>query len=317
MSVDFTPRTERSPTYEGTRRSRYVELLVRPLSSRSRALLLVLTFALVLVVGVIDFFTGPQLSFSIFYVVPIGVAAWIGGRKGAAWAAVLSTVALVAADLLGAAQHRALSVVFGTDIFRVVVFVLIAALLSELRVLLEAERDLALLDPLTGVANVRRFAELAEAEIYRARRYGRPLSVAFIDVDDFKRINTEIGHTGGDAVLRAIATQIRSTTRASDTVARLGGDEFVVLFPETGAAAAERLLVRLAERLGSVGVWSGRPVSLSIGLATFATAPSGVDQIIEWSDRLMYEAKEAGKDRLVHHVVGGEQLSRQDQEPGG
>jgi diguanylate cyclase (GGDEF)-like protein len=108
------------------------------------------------------------------------------------------------------------------------------------------------------------FAELSTFEIHKARRFERPLSVAFLDVDDFKSVNDQFGHDAGDALLQTVARTIKDHIRAAEIIARLGGDEFAIILPETGATAAPLVLEKLrAELLDAVkrGGWPSRSVS--------------------------------------------------------
>jgi len=100
---------------------------------------------------------------------------------------------------------------------------------------LEREADA---DPLTGLANHRAFHDRLRTEVERAQRYGRPLSLACLDVDGFKDVNDQFGHQAGDKVLREVAARLTTVARSADLVARIGGDEFAILLPETTAEAA-------------------------------------------------------------------------------
>ncbi|KAA0573964.1 diguanylate cyclase [Azospirillum sp. B21] len=164
---------------------------------------------------------------------------------------------------------------------------------------------LAMLDPLTGVWNRRRFLELAAAELARARRYGRPLTVFLLDLDGFKAVNDAYGDAAGDAVLRAVVKRMRAALRISDHVARSGGEEFVVLLPETDSAGAavvaERVRAALAgspiivdDRAATVAV----AVTASIGIAHWLPGEPGVEQTLHRAERALRDAKQAGRNRV-------------------
>lgn len=177
------------------------------------------------------------------------------------------------------------------------------ALLAYLEVVrenaLRRERDRAHTDELTGAENGRAFRQKAGEEIARMRRHGKPLTVAYLDLDDFKASNDLYGHTAGDGLLAAVAGVLRAGTRVTDTVARMGGDEFAVLLPETSRPDAETTLVRVREDLEHI-VRKGRwPTGFSIGVVTFTAPPSTVDELLHAADQVMYEAKAAGKGKTL------------------
>jgi diguanylate cyclase len=142
-------------------------------------------------------------------------------------------------------------------------------------------RRQAVTDPLTGLLNREGLATAAEREIALADRTGLPLTVAVLDLDDFKAINDHDGHSAGDRVLAETATTWRTGLRRSDVLARSGGDEFVILLPATSAGDAEQLLRRL-RRITSVG-WSS-------GMVTW-TAGETFDACLIRADRELYRAK--------------------------
>ncbi|MBI4184049.1 MAG: diguanylate cyclase [Proteobacteria bacterium] len=167
----------------------------------------------------------------------------------------------------------------------------------------EVLEGLALRDPLTGLLNRRGFeARLAE-EVGRCRRYGRPLSLAMLDLDHFKKVNDTYGHPVGDEVLAAVAARLTAGMRGNDIAARYGGEEFIVLLPETTAEAAltvaERLRRRLAETPVATAAGRALPVTVSIGVAAFPGVGEGAEALIAAADRALYAAKEAGRNRVV------------------
>src|SRR5437667_232964 len=148
--------------------------------------------------------------------------------------------------------------------------------LSQLRRTQAQLQQLATHDPLTNVLNARAFsAELAQ-ELGRNRRYGRPLAVIYLDLDDFKKVNDVHGHATGDAVLRLVADATRSAVRQADVVGRLGGDEFGVLMPETEGIVAHAAATRLAAGIRTV--FRGTPsVTASIGVVSVTGMPVTCD----------------------------------------
>ena len=173
---------------------------------------------------------------------------------------------------------------------------------EQLRVALEKAQEMARLDFLTGLKNRRAFYELGETEVLRARRYGRPLSLAYIDLDNFKAINDNLGHEEGDRLLVTVAGIIREQLRATDIIARLGGDEFAVLLPETGEAAARNVLEKLRAALLRAAQDRLWPVTFSIGTVVCEQPPPHFENLVRDADQVMYAVKRKGKDSLTLEV---------------
>jgi len=155
-------------------------------------------------------------------------------------------------------------------------------------------------DDLTSLPNRRAFTEAAVAELVRARRSGRPLAVALVDLDDFKRINDTFGHSTGDRILRDVADVLREHFREIDLPSRLGGEEFAVLLPETDLAgareAAERFVTALADAEFADGRIDPHGITASAGVA--ATTDLEIDVLLESADRALYRAKKHGKNQV-------------------
>jgi diguanylate cyclase (GGDEF)-like protein len=258
----------------------------------------VVCLALMVVIGVIDTVTGPELAFSIFYLMPLGVISWRCGRSAGTQSAIIAGLVWITADILSGATYSHWAVPIWNFTVRTLMFVLIAWLLAELRRSVDHERELARTDSLTGLANSRCMYETCGIEISRARRFKRPLTIVYIDCDNFKQINDRFGHAAGDHVLRMVANTLRACTRAIDTCARLGGDEFGLLLPETNARGAHVVINNVRERLNAQFEGVQPRITLSLGVATFNPPPATVDELLASADRLMYEVKRAGKDSV-------------------
>ncbi len=268
-----------------------------------RPLLLGLFFLLVVGIGWIRQITGPEYALSFLYLPPIVAVAWLAGAYWGIAAALISIVSWLLADLSMIDRFSRTHVPLVNEIFRLSVFLFIVFVIARYKQLLHRQRDLAMLDPLTRAANRRAFFQMAGTEIDRSRRYGHPVSVMVIDIDDFKQINDHLGHHVGDRVLMAVVETIKQHVRAIDIVARFGGDEFVVLLTRTGENAASlisrKLRMQLLESMRS-NQW---PVTFSIGVATYLSAPDSVDETIRAADTLMYQVKHQGKDSIRYAVV--------------
>lgn len=273
------------------------------LATLPRWLITAISLIVIVAMGVVDYLTGDY-SLTIFYLFPVFMAAWFAGRGAGGGAALASGVAMFTADMLVENHITAGTVLRNWNLAVETVFLLILSfLVSALRQEFDREKELARTDHLTGALNRRSFYELAGYEVDMAHRHARPLTLAYIDVDDFKAINDRLGHHAGDSLLAVLADSVRNSMRSIDVVARMGGDEFVVLFPETGEDQAEVLLARLWTVLGDAMEKHGWPVTFSVGAVTFRQAPAGVEEMIRLADRHMYVVKYGGKNRLSHETV--------------
>jgi len=175
--------------------------------------------------------------------------------------------------------------------------------ITERKELEEQFERQAHLDYLTGLNNRRHLIELGEAELTRALRYGKPLSVFMLDIDHFKHFNDTYGHKAGDLVLQKLAKVMHDTLRTVDIVGRMGGEEFAVLLPETelgqAAEVAERLRAAVAQT--PVVLDAGLPLhfAVSIGVSMLQDQETNLDILLHAADRALYQAKEAGRNRVV------------------
>ena len=242
--------------------------------------------------------SAPEVRLGILYVVPVLLVTWQDG-VGAGLVFTVGTVLLryqVGLEQLDAGTP--LSERLSTEgAFLVVVGVGMAGLWQLRRTQAELER-LASYDQLTGALNAPAFTTRLATELERARRYRRPLALLYLDLDDFKAVNDRHGHSTGDAVLRLVGDAVQRAVRQADVVGRLGGDEFAVLMPETDGPVALAAATRLAVSVRTA--FQGTPsVTASIGLVA-SIEPGGIpEELLRRADAAMYQAKRAGKDRVV------------------
>lgn len=170
---------------------------------------------------------------------------------------------------------------------------------NELEEEMQRLSDEVCTDQLTQVANRRGLLQAFEAERARVERTGAPLAIGLLDIDNFKRLNDELGHAAGDEALRSLAALVSKTLRPTDVVARFGGEEFVVLLPETPMDEAQVILTRLQRTLtGGLFMHEQKQVfvTFSAGVTAYRL-PERVEDALERADRGMYEAKRTGKNR--------------------
>ena len=273
---------------------------------------MVSSFGMVLCVGAADYITRTELLLILFYLAPIAFATWFATLHGGLTVAFLSAFVSTGADLLYRSQlhpaRQELAVVIWNGFMILGTALALVVTLAALKNRLEAQELLARTDALTHIANRRAFFEAASLELARVRRHGRPLTVAYVDIDDFKLVNDRLGHAQGDALLVAVARTLRGATRPFDTVARLGGDEFGVVLPETDAATAETILARLRGQALAAAARGGWDVGFSVGAAVFLTPPRDVDELTARADELMYTVKRGAKGSIRIGVFDGDQV---------
>lgn len=268
----------------------------------TRGIIGVIIVLWILVIGS-DLNTGPQLSFTLFYLMPIGIAAWyLGWRAGLAMA-LFGTFAWFVGDIVNGIAWTSQPVRYWNTAVRAGVFLVVAYAIAMLRYVIEEERDLARTDPLTGVSNWRHFSELAIRELSRARRYKKPIALAYVDVDNFKAVNDTLGHEAGNAVLRDIASAMTKSLRLTDVIARVGGDEFVLLLPDQGMEGAKAALAKVNHDLDAVREKYARSVGFSIGVIVATEAPAHVEALVQSADALMYQVKASGKSSIDFAIL--------------
>jgi diguanylate cyclase (GGDEF)-like protein len=264
-------------------------------------------------VAIVDYCTARYAAFYVFYMIPVILLTAAVGRRAGILMSGVSALAIFVCDVFpGLSEGRDLVRHVLSGVFNLGGFLICSLLLSLLVDSLRREKDAARVDWLTGACTVREFYRAARSEVSRSCRYGHPLSLAYIDLNNFKHINDSYGHALGDTVLKTFAEHVGKGIRETDVVARLGGDEFAVLMPEADGEAAREAIERIQ---GSVArEFSKRkwPVSFSAGIVTFRRdPPESVDLMIRAADSLMYAAKRNGE--LVGVTFGsGEELREED-----
>lgn len=255
-------------------------------------------------VGLIRYHTGPELALSLFYLPAIVMGSWAAGR----WAGLLisfgSAGSWLLADISMGHTFSHPAIPFINETFRLIVFVILALMTWKLKEMFEAQKRLARTDPLTHLANRRFFFELAELECKRARRHGYPLSVLYLDLDNFKSVNDCFGHQAGDSLLRRSAAILEHNTREIDILGRVGGDEFCILLVDTTPEESRQIAEKLKHKLLTLMKDGKYAVAVSIGVAVFFEVPPKVADMIHAADDLMYWAKRERRGRIVCRVFG-------------
>ena len=282
-----------------SRLTKYINTYLENLGTGS---CLFLTLACSALLGVVDYLTGQEISFSVFYTAPIMLAAWYGGRRVGLSVAIVSAGVWLLADLAAGYHYSSLLIPAWNTLVRLGFFLIILWLLLIVRDQLALEESLADTDPLTGLANRRFFQEQFEREYARLRRYPEAFTIAYFDLDNFKCVNDTLGHNTGDELLKTVADALSTNIRASDFAARLGGDEFAVLFPVLDKDSAPPVLHKFSSEMLATMQRKNWPVTFSIGAVTFNAVMDSSREMIKCVDNLMYEVKKSGKNNIRHSV---------------
>ncbi len=260
-------------------------------------------FALILFVGVFDYLTGYELNLSLLYLFPVCIVAAVARWEVIAASALAGSAVWVVAGYLSGLRYSSDFLVCWNGFMRFGVLLVVGLLMAQLRRAVRRQTALSHTDYLTGAVNARLFHDLLRAEIDRSRRYARPFTLAYLDVDNFKSVNDRYGHAAGDELLRAVAATLKSSVRATDVVGRIGGDEFVVLLGECGETQARMVVAKIQRSLAGPAA-DGKPeVTFSIGSVTSVAAKGTIDDIIKAADELMYGAKRGGRNGALFAVA--------------
>jgi diguanylate cyclase (GGDEF) domain len=234
-------------------------------------------------------------------------------------AAQYSVIVLLAASFVHAQGSTPDVLAYGTlsvpdQIGRVILLLLATMVSATIVDRTERLRMLSTHDSLTGLYNRAYFDERLYEEMLRARRYGRPLSVAIVDLDRFKQVNDQYGHMAGDAALRAFADQLRDAVRRTDIVARYGGEEFGLILPETNGDDAAQKLERVRDEVQGRTIQLPRigralNVTFSAGLASMPDDGDRLEELVMRADARLLAAKSAGRNRVLGKGGDGPHLA--------
>jgi len=246
---------------------------------------------------------GARFDLSLFFLIPLFIGTWNGGIWQGIIISFTACIFWFLADRSLLSGRADLPIILVNQTFRLIMFLVATYLFSELRISFHQHREEASTDHLTGLYNKRAFMRMASQELNRTGRTLKPVSVAYIDLDNFKSVNDEKGHDEGDKLLQAVALSIKDNIRSFDIPSRLGGDEFIILFSDTNDEGAKSVAQKVQKHLGQTMTKNGWPVTFSIGLVTFFRSPGKVEEIITQGDSAMYAAKKGGKNRILHRKI--------------
>lgn len=280
------------------------------LENRSPLFWTITGFAIIGLLGILDYSTGNELTLSLFYLFPIVLVTWVVDHQTGLFMSFLSGLTLLGAEIAAGQTYSYPVFYLLNTLLRTLFYVIVVYLVAELQKSRREEQLAARTDFITGAVNARYFNELLQMEISRIRRYPHPITLVYIDVDNFKIVNDLFGHKIGDEVLRCIASELKSQLRSTDTVARLGGDEFVMLLPSTRQSEARLVVSKVYTNLIERMRQRNWPVTFSMGAVTCEFSPYSAEQLVNMADELMYEVKNSTKNDVRFRTWVGERSIR-------
>ena len=280
------------------------------IENRSPVFWTVVGIAIIGLLGILDYVTGNELTLSLFYLIPIALVTWVINRKTGLFMSVISGLTLLGAEIAAGQTYSHPIFYLLNTLVRTSFYVVVVYLVAELQKSRKEEQLAARTDFVTGAVNARYFNELLQMEISRIRRYPHPITLVYVDVDNFKLVNDLFGHKIGDDVLRCIASELKSQLRVTDTVARLGGDEFVMLLPSTRQPEARFVVSKVYSNLIEKMRQKNWPVTFSMGAVTCEFSPYSAEQLVNMADELMYEVKNSTKNDIRFRTWIGEKSIR-------
>jgi diguanylate cyclase (GGDEF)-like protein len=272
----------------------------RAMQKLSRGRIFAVALAGVALVGVPDYVVGSDVSLAVFYLGPVAVATWYAGKETGSLIAVISCLSALSDDLAAGHFHVRPGIVAWNGLLNLGFMLVVAYLLATLHRHMEFAEKLARSDSVTGLFNRRAFLEHLQFHLSLAERERKPITLAYLDVDDFKRVNDRSGHEAGDRVLKRIATTLQASTRRTDLVARLGGDEFALLIVAADQVSAVGVIAKVRHALLKLA--TSERVTCSIGCVTFDPPPPNASAALRAADSLMYEVKRHGKNAVAFEV---------------
>ncbi|MEJ2053009.1 MAG: GGDEF domain-containing protein [Calditrichaceae bacterium] len=271
-------------------------------SNLPKWLLIVFASIMVILIGLIDYFTGIEVSVAILYLLPVMYVVWFVNRMAAWILSLVCAIEVFLADIVYGHVYSNPFAPYWNAFVWLAFFMLLVYMLSSLRDNLEHEREISRYDTLTNVLNRKAFYEILLGEIQRSIRYNHPITLVYLDCDNFKSINDKYGHKTGDILLQMLAETIKLNIRNVDIVGRLGGDEFSLILPESNFDSANTVLTKIQRLTAAMFKRKKWKVSLSIGACTYIEPPLSADAAIQHVDKLMYKAKNEGKNKIVHRI---------------
>ena len=286
------------------KKNRMIDVLkiIEHYRNKNRLIIFAINIITVFILGFIDFYNGHEIIFSIFYLIIISLSVIFTNITLSIIISLLAAFVGLSVDLSYSQQYTSVIYPIINNTFRLFYYIVHTVLLSKLLYLYQKSRELSLIDPLTKINNSRSFQIQFQHEIDKSNRTKLPLSLVYFDIDNFKFINDNYGHSTGDILLQKITSRILKIIRPMDVFARLGGDEFALLLPETDIENAKPAVKRIQSEVLNIAINNKWPITLSIGVVIFKENTLMIDEMIKIADELMYLVKKESKNNIKYKI---------------
>ncbi len=265
--------------------------------TRDRVFLLVGASVWIALTGALDYLTGVEIRVFPLYFIPICLVGWRLGYGLTLFTAWLSAATWLVSNFEAGLQYSTQTIWVINSLTQALSFSFIGALVVFSRQNYRLAEARSRTDALTGLLNAGAFSAEAGRIAALCGRHGRPVTVVYLDLDDFKQVNDRHGHAQGNMVLATVGRTLLEAGRGTDVVARVGGDEFAMVLAETDEAGAEIMLTRLRGMVAHALSTAPRAVTMSVGAVTSQPPHASIDALLKKADAQLYAAKAAGKDR--------------------
>ena len=282
-----------------------MKTILNILDKRAPRLIWLLSVAVIVFISFVILLTKNAVDLRILLVLPVLLVSWYGGSKSGALIAIFTTTILWVINSALISSNLSKTAPIYDSLVALFAFLFISIIVTNFRKVHGVEVVAADTDTLTGLSSLRRLYSDLENEMLRSQRYGHTLSLAYIDVDNFKNINDTLGHLVGDELLKQLSKSLLRSLRSTDTAGRIGGDEFLCVLPETGQVEARSAIMKVEKYLKDSMEKHNWNVSFSIGVVTFDKLPDDVAQAVKLADDLMYEVKNDHKNGISYRVWRG------------
>lgn len=271
--------------------------LSRFLERRSKPVLAVIACGMSVSLGVLDFITGVEIHFFLFYLLPVFIASWFISRQAGIYLALLTSLVWFEAHSLGGRTYSSVWIGYANLLMRMAAFTIFAVTQSHLRAKLTQVSNIATRDFLTGLLNSHAFYQVSAIEMDKA--FGvEPMTLACIDITGFKSVNVRYGYPAGDDLMCSVAHTIKQHVPRPDLVGRLGGTSFAILLPNVASETANLILQRVQIALDEDRRKYAHPLTFFISAIACTKAPRTVAELMQEADARMIRIKFGRKDSL-------------------